>query len=75
MTDRNNDPASSADSAATDRGAPPRMPGWVKALLVVVAALILLVIIVKVTGLGGSDHGPGRHTGTGAIAEVLVGRG
>ena len=55
-----------------DRGSPPRMPRWVKVFGIILAALILLVVIVTVTGVGGSDHGPGRHTGGGDSAPASV---
>ncbi|UGY92412.1 hypothetical protein [Streptomyces gobiensis] len=56
----------------SDRGSPPGMPRWVKVSGIVVAALVLLAITVKVTGLGGGDHGPGRHTGTGLGGYTLL---
>ena len=43
--------------------APPKMPRWVKISAIIVAALVLLVVVVKLTGIAGSGHGPGRHTG------------
>jgi hypothetical protein len=46
-------------------GAPPRAPRWIKVSAIVVGVLILLIIVVRVTGLGGGDHGPGRHPGGG----------
>ena len=53
-------------------GSPPSTPRWVKVLGIVVVALVLLVLIVKLTGLGGSDHGPGRHTGGGDTAPPSI---
>jgi hypothetical protein len=40
----------------------------VKVSAIVVAALILLVVVLKLTGIVGSGHGPGRHTGAGATS-------
>ena len=75
MTDPTSYPESSQGAGTgAASGSPPPMPRWVRALLVVVAVLVLLVIIVKLSGLGDSGHGPGRHTGMGHSSEVLVGR-
>lgn len=48
--------------------APPRAPRWVKVSAIVVVVLVLLVVVVKLTGVAGSGHGPGRHTGAGEMA-------
>jgi hypothetical protein len=51
------------------RGAPPRMPLWVKVAVIVLGVLLLAFAVVRLTGLGG-EHGPGRHlpAGTGQQA-------
>jgi hypothetical protein len=63
MADRQRYPATGDDtSVGRDPASPPRMPRWVKVIGIIVAALILLAVMAMVSGLGGSDHGPGRHT-------------
>ncbi|XVS61943.1 hypothetical protein ACQPYE_27190 [Actinosynnema sp. CA-299493] len=54
-----------------DSDQPPRVPRWVKALVVIAGILALLALILMLTGLGG-EHGPGRHTGTGVSPAVVV---
>lgn len=61
----------SADPSLPDRSpdvtcGPPSTPGWVKALGVVV--FVLLVAVLAGALLGG-QHGPGLHSGQGAVAE------
>jgi hypothetical protein len=41
----------------------PRTPRWVIGLGIGAFVVALLVVIVMI--LGGGDHGPGRHTGSG----------
>ena len=57
MTDRDHD----ADTGDSDRGTPPRMPGWVKVAVIVVGVLVVVFVVLRLTGAGG-QHGPGRHT-------------
>src|SRR3546814_9163527 len=39
----------------------PGAPRWVKVSGIVIGVLILLLGIIVFTGVGGEDHGPGRH--------------
>jgi len=43
----------------------PGTPRWVKAIGIVLLGVVLLALVVLV--LGGGQHGPGMHTGTGAV--------
>ena len=69
------DPSSDDTGPTSDQSpisdTPPRVPRWVKALAVIAGVLALLVLILMLTGLGG-EHGPGRHTGSGASPAVGV---
>lgn len=56
MVDERNDPA------------PPRMPRWVKTLLI--SVLILIVVGVLVMLVSGGEHGPGRHGALGSESPV-----
>jgi hypothetical protein len=58
-----------ADSSP-DPAIPPRpgTPRWVKVIGVVFLGVVLLALAVMV--LGGGQHGPGMHTGTGAIPSL-----
>jgi hypothetical protein len=51
---------SSRDSAMSQR---PGTPRWVKAIAVVLVAVVALTLFVMF--VGGGQHGPGMHTGTG----------
>ena len=53
---------SSPDPAISQR---PGTPRWVKAIGIVLLGVVLLALVVLV--LGGGQHGPGMHTGTGAV--------
>lgn len=52
------------DSSHDPAGQAPGTPGWVKALALGAAVVILLVVAVMV--IAGGQHGPVRHTPTGA---------
>lgn len=52
-----------------DAGPPsPRLPRWVKVMLVVVGVLALAVVAHQV--IGGGQHGPNRHVPAGGLGAV-----
>lgn len=65
MTDLPPNPGSDDTGVRPESGTTPGMPRWVKVSGIVIIGLALLAAIVLLTGLGGGDHGPGRHSGGG----------
>jgi hypothetical protein len=45
-----------------NRGSPPKTPRWVKVSGIIVIVLVLLYVALELSGAGGGQHGPGRHT-------------
>jgi hypothetical protein len=66
MVDPSPDPRSSSGRTPAERR-PPRMPRWVKVLLVIA---ILLIAGFLITRLVGVEHGPGLHNGQQGSAAV-----
>ena len=51
--------------------APPKMPSWVKSLILgLLAAVVLAVLTMLVVG---GDHGPGRHGGSHSAPAGMAG--
>jgi hypothetical protein len=62
------------DRRATEHGrhgAPPGMPRWVKAFLIIALILVVVLVIGLITGRAGpGGHGPSRHLGSGDPSEL-----
>ena len=57
-------PDSNGDTGVgPDRGSPPSTPRWVKVFAIIAIVLVLLFVILQVAG---GDHGPSRHSPSGA---------
>lgn len=52
--------------------APPGMPRWVKAFLLVIGAIVVLLVVLAITGVLGGQHGPGRHLPSGRPSPAPV---
>ena len=64
MADSPSYPASGAHAGvSTGPGQTAGMPRWVR--MFGIAALVLVLILVGMIVIGGGNHGPGRHTGSG----------
>jgi hypothetical protein len=50
-------------------------PRWVKVTGVVVAVLVVLFVVLRLLGLGGGEHGPGRHSLGGVPVSMVVDQG
>jgi hypothetical protein len=59
--------AMSEPSNTPGRGAPPSIPGWVKAFLVVLIVLVAVVVIVHLMGIR-FDHGGGGTLLSGLVS-------
>jgi hypothetical protein len=58
MTDPTRPDPGDGNDAATRRGQPPRMPGWVKWPGIVLIVLALVFLALRFVGV---EHGPGLH--------------
>lgn len=57
----------SEPSKVPERGSPPRIPGWVKAFLIVLIVIVAAVIIVHLMGIR-FDHGGGGTLLSGLVS-------
>jgi hypothetical protein len=48
------------NEGSSSAGGPPRVPRWVKGLVVALIVAVTVVVVLMVLGVGG-EHGPGRH--------------
>jgi hypothetical protein len=59
--------AMSEPSNKPGRGSPPRIPGWVKAFLIVLIVIVAVVVIVHLMGIR-FDHGGGGTLPSGLVS-------